>query len=166
MLYIDYYFRSIFLKKFDRDNSSVPGTNDRISFAHNARTVCIAFVAFASRYYQKNIQDQDLDVIFSAARSDSSTSSKLYDIFSNIDGVSYFIVPAVFNQKNQYDEILDKLFTTIIDAGITSFSMASRYDSTLTATNFLKRDKNYYAILNDHWTRIQESIFKIFGSII
>lgn len=29
--------------------------------------------------------------------------------------------------------------------------MAVRYDNTLTATNFLKRDKNYYAILGDHW---------------
>ncbi|WP_268824615.1 hypothetical protein [Anaeromassilibacillus senegalensis] len=34
------------------------------------------------------------------------------------------------------------------------FGLASRYDSTLTATNFLKKDKNYYAILDDHWTNL------------
>ena len=38
--------------------------------------------------------------------------------------------------------------------------MASRYDSTLTATNFLKKDKNYYGILADHWPTIQMEISK------
>lgn len=166
LLYIDYYFRNIYQKKFDRDNASVPGANDRISFAHNARTICIAFAAFASRYHQGNIQNQHLDTIFTAARSDSATDSRLYDIFANLDGVSYFIPAAVFNQKDKYDALLDQLFTTIINAGITSFSMASRYDSTLTATNFLKKDKNYYAILDDHWTSICGDIKRIFEGIM
>lgn len=166
LLYIDYYFRNFYQKKFDRDNASVPGANDRISFAHNARTICIAFVAFASRYYQGNIQDQHLNTIFAAARSDSAADSRLYDIFSNLEGISYFIPPAVFNQKDQYDDLLDQLFTTIIHAGITSFSMASRYDNTLTATNFLKKDKNYYAILDDHWTNLCGKIARIFENMM
>ena len=45
-------------------------------------------------------------------------------------------------------------------------SMASRYDSTLTATNFLKKDKNYYAILDDHWTSICGDIKRIFEGIM
>lgn len=39
--------------------------------------------------------------------------------------------------------------------------MAARYDNTLTATNFLKKDKNYYAILSDQWTMISENIKSI-----
>lgn len=144
----------------------MPNANDRISFAHNARTICIAFVAFASRYYQGNIQDQHLTPIFAAARSDNATDSRLYDIFSNIDGISYFVPPQVFSQKDQYDTLLDQLFTVIINAGITSFSMASRYDTTLTATNFLKKDKNYYAILDDHWSTIHSEIIRILGAIM
>lgn len=166
LLYIDYYFRSIYQKKFDRDNASAPGANDRIAFAHNSRTICIAFVAFASRYFQGNILNQHLDIIFTAARSDSATDSRLYDIFANLEGVSYFLPPAVFSQKDQYDAVLDQLFTAIINAGITSFSMASRYDSALTATNFLKKDKNYYAILDDHWASIYGDIKRVFESIM
>lgn len=166
LLYIDYYFRNIYQKKFDRDNASAPSANDRISFAHNSRTVCIAFVAFASRYYQGNIQNQHLDAVFAAARSDGTTDSRLYDIFSNLGSISYFIPHTVFNQKDHYDALLDQLFTTVINAGITSFSMASRYDSTLTATNFLKKDKNYYAILADHWTSICGDIERIFKDIM
>ena len=52
------------------------------------------------------------------------------------------------------------------NAGITSFSMASRYDSTLTATNFLKKDKNYYAILDDHWASLRGDIKRIFEGIM
>ena len=73
LLYIDYYFRSTFLRNFDRDNSSMPNSNDRISFAHNARTICIAFTAFASRYQQRNILEQDLDTVFTAGYRDNGT---------------------------------------------------------------------------------------------
>ena len=161
LLYIDYYFRSTFLKNFDRDNSSMPNSNDRISFAHNARTICIAFTAFASRYQQGNIPEQDLDAVFTAGYRDNGTDAKLYDIFSNLDGISYLIPPSVFAEKNRCDAVLNALFNVIINAGITSFSMAVRYDNTLTATNFLKRDKNYYAILSDQWVAIREKIKNI-----
>lgn len=161
LLYIDYYFRSTFLKNFDRDNSSMPNSNDRISFAHNARTICIAFTAFASRYQQGNIPEQDLATVFTAGYRDNGTDAKLYDIFSNLDGISYLIPPSVFAEKNRCDAVLNALFNVIINAGITSFSMAVRYDNTLTATNFLKRDKNYYAILSDQWVAIREKIKNI-----
>ncbi len=161
LLYIDYYFRSTFLKNFDRDNSSMPNSNDRISFAHNARTICIAFTAFASRYQQGNVPEQDLDTVFTAGYRDNGTDAKLYDIFSNLDGISYLIPPSVFAEKNRCDAVLNALFNVIINAGITSFSMAVRYDNTLTATNFLKRDKNYYAILSDQWVAIREKIKNI-----
>lgn len=166
MLYIDYYFRNIFQKKFDRDNASVPCANDRISFAHNARTICIAFVAFASRYYQGNIKSQQLETIFTAARSDNASDSGLYHIFANLDGISHFIPPAIFGQKDHYDAILDQLFTIIINAGITNFSIELRHDSTLTATNFLKKDRNYYAILNDQWTSISEGINRVLKDVM
>lgn len=46
------------------------------------------------------------------------------------------------------------------------FGLASRYDSTLTATNFLKKDKNYYAILDDHWTNLCGKIARVFENIM
>lgn len=165
LLYIDYYFKNIYQKKFDRDNATVPEANNRISFAHNARTICIAFVALASRYYYGNITDADLDAVFRAAREDVSMDGRTYDIFSNIDNVKYFIPPNIFAQKDCYDSVLDQLFSAIIDAGITSFSMATRYDTTLNATNYLKKDKNYYAILTDHWRTLSLEIKRIFSEL-
>ena len=166
LLYIDYYFKKIFQKKFDRDNTCMPNANERIAFAHNARTICIAFVAFAARYYQGNITDNDMNTVFMFAQSDNATDARLFDLFSNINGIVHLLPPELFNKKDKYDEVLDKLFNTIINAGIISFSMALRYDNSLTATNYLKKDRNYYAILADHWSIIRADIKRIFDNII
>ena len=165
LLYIDYYFRTTFQRKFDRENADLPDANDRISFAHNARTICIAFVAFASRYYYGNISNNDLNTIFAVARTDSASDFRLYDIFANMDNVTHFIPPEIFNEKDRYDDVLDKLFNVIIEAGITSFMMASGFDATLNATNYLKKDKNYYSILAIHWRNISASINRIFEEL-
>lgn len=167
LLYIDYYFRNIYQKKFDRENNNMPDANERIAFAHNSRTICIAFVAFASRYYQKNIRHQDLQTIFATACSEAASNSEiLSSIFRNINGIQYFLPPTLFNQKDEYDTVLDKLFTTIINAGVISFSMASRYDPKLTATNFLKKEKYYYVILSDHWASLSRDIDEILKPIM
>ena len=129
----------------------------RISFAHNARTVCIAFAAFAARYHQGNISNQDLETVFSAARSESAADS-LYEVIRDL-GTMQTLLPASFvANKDKYDAALDKLFNAIINAGITSYSIACNYDSTLTATNFMKKDKNYYDILGMHWISLQVEI--------
>lgn len=165
LLYIDYYFRNTYIKIFDRDNSSAPNANDRISFAHNARTICIAFAAFASRYLQGKLKEKDLDTIFTIGCQDNSSNNKLYDIFSDLAGVTYLIPPSIFVEKDRCDSTLNALFDVIINAGTTSFSMATRYDKTLTATNFLKHDKNYYAILSDQWPTICDKIKNIWAKI-
>lgn len=164
LLYIDCYFRSEFQKKYDRDNSAIPDANLRIAFAHNARTLCIAFVAFASRLFQGNIDGQDLQAIFNASRLENSTDV-LYDVFADIEGVNYLFPSDLFASKDAYESVLDKLFNTIIDAGIISYTLASEYDSTLTATNYLKKDKNYYTILRTHWATIQSKINQTFADI-
>ena len=46
------------------------------------------------------------------------------------------------------------------------FGLASRYDSALTDTYFLKKDKNYYAILDDHWTNLCGKIARVFENIM
>lgn len=164
LLYIDYYFRNVFQKKFDRENATMPDANERIAFAHNARTLCIAFVAFAARIQQRNIEAQDIQAIFNASRSDNAAEI-LYDIFSDIEGVNYFLPPALFASKDAYEAVLDKLFNAIINVGIVSYNMASTYDSTLTATNYLKKDKNYYTILRTHWATIHSDIQRIFAEL-
>lgn len=164
LLYMDNYFRTVYQRNFDRENNSMPNADIRISFAHNSRTICVAFVAFAARYRQGNITIQDLAPIFNFS-STPSTLDALYETFRELGQLQYFILPQLFDNKEQYDTILSKLFSVIIEAGITNYSMACRYDSTLTATNYLKRDKNYYDILNDQWSNIVRGIGAIFDEV-
>ncbi len=162
LLYIDNYFRTVYQKKFDSENNASPNASIRISFAHNARTICAAFVALASRYRQNNISVQDLTPIFESSSSESS-SDALYETFREVGDIQYFILPRVFDNKESYDSMLGRLFSVIIEAGITSYMIACRYDSTLTATNYLKKDKNYYNILGEQWSRIDADIKMIFS---
>lgn len=62
LLYIDTYFRKTFILKFDKEYEK--SIAEIIPFAHNARTICIAFVALASRYYYGYLKDDKLKVIF------------------------------------------------------------------------------------------------------
>lgn len=164
LLYIDYYFRKVFQGNFDRENGNMPNSSTRISFAHNARTVCIAFAAFAARYYQGNIQNQTLETVFSAARSDSAMDS-LYEVFCDLGTMQTLFPAYLIGNRDKYDTVLKKLFVAIINAGITSYSIACNYDSTLTATNFLKRDKNYYDILSMHWMTLKDEIQSVFSAV-
>lgn len=164
LLYIDNYFRTVYQRNFDRENAALPNASDRISFSHNARTICVAFVAFAARFRQGNITEQDLAPMFNSASSESVTDD-LYETFRDLGNLQYFLPPQVFSNKDQYDDVLNKLFSVIIEAGIMSYSFERRHDSTLTATNYLKRDKNYYDILYMQWTRTVEEINKIFADI-
>ena len=164
LLYIDNYFRAVYQKNFDRENGSRPNADIRISFAHNARTLCVAFVALASRYRQNNITDADLTPIFSANYSENIADS-MYGIFKNIGDVNYILSPQLFADKDRYDKTLNDLFNIIIEEGVTSYLHECHHDLTLTATNYLKKDKNYYDILSIQWSRINNDLNRIFSEI-
>lgn len=164
LLYIDHYFRTVYLRDFDRENSSAPNKDVKISFAHNARTLCIAFVAFSARYRQGNLTDLDLAPLFSASSSES-LSDTLYETFRDIGSIQFLLPPRLFADKDQYDSALKKLFSVIIREGISSYTHECRHDPTLTATNYLKKDKNYYDILSIQWDRIADDLKSIFSQI-
>lgn len=153
LLYIDHYFKSIYQKKFDAENKDKPESANRISFAHNSRTICIAFVALAARYNQKELSKDDLETVFSAANVDNA-SDTIYEVFHDLGHMKSLLPPEMWANKNKYDKALDTLFSAIIEAGIINYTMACSYDSTLTATNYLKREKNYYGILRNHWNSL------------
>ncbi len=160
LMYIDYYFRNTFLKKFDKEND-YPGSNDVIEFAHNARTICIAFTAFAARYYHRNITDECLQVVINASKRDSATD-ETYKTFTNLDGLSFLISPNININIDSYESVLDELFDLIIEKGNHNLRMAQRYDQGLNATNYLKKDRNYYIILSDNWSELKNGINRIF----
>ena len=166
LLYVDYYFKTRFQPKFDRENVDLPDSNVRISFAHNARTICIAFVALAGRYYQSNISDQILQTVFSSAQSEM-TAELAYKALRDLGELRVLLSPHLTPNTDIYDRVLDELFLAIINAGITSYSIiVGQLDSTLTVVNFLKRaDKNYYDILRAHWGTLRSQIKSTLSNI-
>lgn len=166
LLYIDNYFRKTFIFKFDKAKENTASANEIIPFAHNSRTICIAFVVLASRYYYKNIKTSDLTFIFNHINTEKSYDDYFYDIFKNLNEVNFILPKKVFNDKEQYDEILYKLFESIINSGKRYYCLKKDSDNSLNQSNFLKKDNNYFAILKSDWDEVLEpKIRTIFDSI-
>ncbi|MBE8951808.1 MAG: AIPR family protein [Quinella sp. 1Q7] len=158
LLYVDDYFTKKFLKKFDLDNKDLPDATVRTTFAHIARTICIAFTALAARYHQGNITDKNV-----TALTTSPTSSDVYDILRNLGDMKFLLPIKLYTDA--YDAILDKLFAAIVEDGITVYSFKCEQNKSLTAANFLKNDENYYLILQKRWSPLRAEIRKIFADV-
>lgn len=165
LLYIDSYYKKTFITKFDKAKENSPNAAEIIPFAHNARTICISFVALASRFYYKNIKPSDLKTVFDHVNKDKAYDDYYYDIFKELDDRTVFVPKKIFECKDKYDEILYKLFEVIISSGRRYYSVKKESDSTLNESNFLKRDSNYFAILKSDWENIETKINEVFGSI-
>lgn len=161
LLYIDYYFRKYFLKKFDTTNQDNPNVNELIPFAHNSRTICVAFSALASRYKSGNIDNKKLSIVFANIR-EGAYSANLYDIFRNVDSINSFYSADLLRNKDKFDMLLYELFDLIIKSGRKCYATERRFNSTLNETNYLKKDYNYYNILKTDWDYISEQIDRIF----
>ena len=162
LLYIDYYFRNVYIKEFDKANENELDKETRISFAHNARTICIAFAAFAARYHNKNITEEDISLIEKAANPNSDDDT-LYDVCCDLGQMKSLFSSEIFNDKNKFDNIITALFNAIIDDGVRSYTVDRRRDPSVTATNYLKKDKNYYVILSDYWRDLRQEINNAFA---
>lgn len=165
LLYIDTYYRKFFIQRFDKQYEESPVATEIIPFAHNSRTICIAFVSFASRYYQQNIKESDVRVIFEHINKEKAYDDYYYDIFKEIGKVAPLFPKKLFDDKNKYDEVLYKLFEVIILSGRRYYSSKKESDNTLSESNFLKTDKNYYYILKFDWDNICGKIKEIFSNI-
>ena len=164
LLYIDFYFRKTYQKIFDSENASLNDSGIRISFAHNARTICVAFVALSARIRQNNLSDQSLSPMFTRTITDSVTDS-LYDVFKDLGNLRHFVDPQVFSNKDKYDELLKRLFDIIINAGVFTYQMEIRYDNTITPSNYLKRDVNYYTIISTQYNRIKDDFMRVYDEL-
>lgn len=161
LLYIDTYFRYKFLKEFLKKVSKDELRDTLTPFANNARTVGIAFIVFAARYSQKNLSNDDVKILFDNFERECAYDDYLFDIFKKID---YVFPEALSNNKDKYDEILDKLFALIIYEG-SSYWNDREGRKGVDASNFLKKDQNYYGILNSRWRTIRKEILEIFDGV-
>ena len=156
LLYIDYYFTKKFVSKFDKENKGTPNFPDLSAFTHVARTICIAFVALASRYHQGKLTDEDITMLLEKTPADDSVYKKLRDI----GNIKYLLPLKLYTDS--YDATLDKLFSAIIENGFTAYSYEKKVNPSSTAANYLKKDDNYYNILKDSWYKLRKEIREIF----
>lgn len=164
LLYINYYFTNKFLSVFENEYKNTPTADVTLSFAKNARTLCIAFTMLASRYYYKSVLGQDLKQLFdSLGNSAGSTNTIAYNIFTKNINMINNVLPGRFEDKDKYDTILYNIFKSIIKGGAKTYGVHLRYDKTLNATNYLKKDKSYYDILSINWNDLEERVKEIFS---
>ena len=156
LLYINDYFTKKFLTKFDKENEDMPDASIRSPFAHTARTICIAFTALAARYHQGNLTDKDVTMLTS-----DKPKSTSYDRLRNLGEIKSLLPIKLCTDA--YDTALDKLFTAIIEEGITTYSFKCDENNSLTAANFLKKDENYYLILKRRWSALKKVISDTFS---
>lgn len=164
LLYIDFYFRKHFIQQFDRNQelSSSPYATEVIPFAHNARTLCLAFVSFISRFKQKNIIASELRTIFDHCGKENAYDGYYYDIFKDLEGIKYILPKKAFEDKDLYDTILYGLFEIVILAGRRYFSLRKEIDNSLNESNFLKIDQNYFSILKYDWDNIINKVDELY----
>lgn len=165
LLYIDYYYKNVFLDIYKSSVSNSPNSDLNIQFASNARTVCTAFVMLASRIHQGNINNTILDKLFKASQKDKLSESDAYKAIGNISNVSWILPPKIFDDKAKYNQTLDKLFSLLIKHGVHDLKMIRQNDDNINASNYLKKDKSYIDILSANWEDISEKISKIFSNL-
>lgn len=160
LLYIDHYFRDSFCERYVKENKE--GKNpERISFANNARTICIAFASLAARYHQGNIKDTILTKLENFGRSESEAES-LYKIFRELGKIQTLFPKKFVDNPDLYDKALNILFSAIIHKGTSAYLYDTKNTPSLTAANYLKKDVNYYTILSFNWDDLKEKISEAF----
>ena len=165
LLYADTYFRRKFIYRFEKDQANSPVSAEIIPFARNARTICLAFLVFASRFYNKSLKEVDIKTIFDNVNKDKAYEDYFYDIFRDVTNVAPLLPKKIFENKDLYDEALYKLFSMIIFSGRRYYSTKKESDSTLSESNFLKRDQNYYLILKFDWDNLSTKIIDLYKAL-
>lgn len=154
LLYRDSYFRTRFLTRFDSGIEGKPNGEGLSRFAHNSRTICVAYAAFAARVYLNNLDNSKVCKLFDNLK-DGSYKSCLYDVFKDISSFDTLFSKELFDDKNRFDDFLFKLYKEIIVQGSRCFYYASQNAATvMNETNYLKNDYNYYRILKASWDRL------------
>ena len=164
LLYIDYYFTKTYIKEFDKRHDK--DIISPIAFAHNARTLCIAFVSLTARYKNGNLTSEKLRDIFIHCSEIKGYDNYLYPVFSDLGDISFLLPKSLFANKDLYENILSSLFDIIILSGFRYYQTVRRNDSSINESNFLKNDQNYYEILKTDWIEIEDKINDVYSTLV
>lgn len=123
------------------------------------------FIEFSQQQVSTSfMRSEDIKIIINteAGRKDKVSDIDIYNMIKNINNIIWILSPEIIKDKDKYDEVLDKLFTLIIKHGSHDLKMNIKHEDTLTASNYLKKDKK---ILDMNWDSFSEGIETIFSEI-
>ena len=154
LLYMDSYFKGEFIRKIDREHPE----EQILSFAHNARTLCLSFVALGARIYSHNLEKSEIRVLVGSGTSANFYEEKFYPVLKKLDNYDRIIAKSVFcGDKDVLNGFLYKLYFKIIKEGNKCFVNHNASDPSLNETNFLKKDSSYFEILKQSWLDLEEA---------
>ena len=155
LLYIDYFFRKIFIPKFDSEVDSE--VNDSlVKFGHNARTACIAFISLGARIACGNLDGNEFFALCKKSKSSDDYKERLYPLLKKLDGFDHILNPAISNNFDKVDELLYRVCFDFIVEGSSICDMKKDNAPELTESNYLKKDTNYFEILGNRYMSLKK----------
>lgn len=154
LLYVDYYFDRIFIKKFKNDSLN----DDKNRFASNCRTFVTAFIGFLCKYYNNEFCKEDLKQISSYKNDDPDNIIKLQKVLRKLDNTTRIFENTLLNLDKR-DEILSQIFKYVISLGYDqydAYKTNQREQDAVDETNWLKRDSSFYVTLRRLVDKINE----------
>lgn len=155
LLYANYYFQKKFLSKYDENTSS----EDYVSFAHVSRTICLSFLGLSYRYLKNEFNPKEF--ISNINDRNDWYDNYFYNIFKNIDGFKRIFKKDLYESKrDELDAFLFDLFKGLINEGASFYSYAKANDPSLNASNYLKKDINFYSIIKSTWDKSLKTLIE------
>ncbi len=150
LLKISCYFDTVFVKNYEKNCRDLLGESSGISlipFARNSRTICIAFSALAARIINQEMEATTVHDKFQHYDSETGYEDYIFPYVANLDNSYNLFSQHVERNVELFEQVLSRLFTVIIDEGHRMFESDRAKDTSLTPTNYLKKDHNYFKII-------------------
>lgn len=163
LLKMSCYFDTDFVKNYEKECRELLGESSGVSlipFARNSRTICIAFSSLAARIINKELVSTTVHEKFQHYDSETGYEDYILPYVANLDNSYNLFNPSVERDEDLFECVLSKLFTVIIEEGHRMFASDRDKDTSLTATNYLKKDHNYFKIIASEvaWKRLASTI--------
>lgn len=153
LLYLDNYFDTVFKKEYQTKNKQAK----RITFANNARTLCLAFSGFLAKYLNSEFSEDQINMICNLDYKDEKEVKKIQKILSNPSKMK-----GIFN-KNAYDNLdlleekLYKIYSFICKKGFSMYEIIGS-EEIIDESSWLKKDLSFYRILSNSVDDLSEEI--------
>lgn len=153
LLYIDVYFDSKFRKEYANNTKQLK----RVSFANNARTLCLAYSGFLSKKLNGGFTEEQIKTICNFDYKDEKSIKNVQKILSDPSAMNGVFNKKAYENLDELENKLYKIFSFVCKQGASIFDSVSQ-DETIDESNWLKKDVSFYRIIANSYDDLQELI--------